>query len=353
MTLHHRLSALAPAAAAVLLALTPCAAGAAKTPAAPGAPPPAPASTAQASAAPQARTSALPSTVTAPPPAPDNSGPAAPSNATTSALIHPGDQLAIAVYGSPELTQTTIVQHDGTIQYPLIGRVMVGGQTPAEARDVVAAALGKYLKHPAVTLSVAVQGQMSVTVMGNVKNSGKYPLRNSARLSEALAASGGVATLNGDYPMVRVLQPDGGVVMANLQKLLHDGDSTQNVELGDNAIVYVTGAEIIRVQVLGAVSRPGNVEINVGDRLSMALARAGVESAAKPDLNRVSLTRRDPSTGKAMATYQFDMFQYLQKGDQRYDPILQKDDTIYIPEARQVSPALIGILGIFGRLLGF
>jgi polysaccharide biosynthesis/export protein len=354
MIQHHRLHALAPAAVAVLLALAPCTAGAANAPKPPsGPPPPAPASTAQASAAPQSAASAVPATVTAPPPGPDTSAPALPSNATTSSLIHPGDQLAIAVYGSPELTQTTIVQHDGTIQYPLIGRVYVGGQTPAEARDVVAAALAKYLKHPAVTLSVAVQGQMSVTVMGNVKNAGKYQLRNSARLSEALAASGGVATLNGDYPMIRVLQPDGGFVMASLQKLLHDGDATQNVELGDNAIVYVTGAEVIRVQVLGAVSRPGNVEVNVGDRLSMALARAGVESAAKPDLNRVSLTRRDPSTGKAQATYTFDMFQYLQRGDQRYDPILQKDDTIYIPEARQVSPALIGILGIFGRLLGF
>ena len=37
----------------------------------------------------------------------------------------------------------------------------------------------------------------------------------------------------------------------SLQKLLHDGDATQNLELADNAIVYVTGAETIRVQVLG------------------------------------------------------------------------------------------------------
>jgi polysaccharide export outer membrane protein len=347
MTLHHRLPALAPAAAAVLLALTPCGALAAKAPATPGPPPPAPAPIS--SPAPQPAASAVPPSITAPPP----SGASALPSSTTSTQIHPGDQLAIGVYGNTELSQTTVVQSDGTIQYPLIGRVFVGGQTAAEARDAVAAALSKYLRHPVVTLSITQQGQINVLVMGNVKNSGKYAMRNNAHVSDALAASGGVATLNGDYPPVRIVQPDGSVVMANLQKLLHDGDATQNVELGDNAIVYVTGAEVIRVQVLGAVSRPGNVEVNVGDRLSMALARAGVEASAKPDLNRVSLTRRDPATGKAMATYQFDMFQYLQRGDQRYDPILQKDDTIYIPEARQVSPALIGILGIFGRLLGF
>jgi protein involved in polysaccharide export with SLBB domain len=103
--------------------------------------------------------------------------------------------------------------------------------------------------------------------------------------------------------------------------------------------------------VLGAVVRPGNVEVNQGDRLSMALARAGAEAGAKPDLTRVYLTRKDPATGKAVS-YQIDMFQALQRGDQRYDPILQKDDTVYIPEARQVSPLLAGVLGVVGRLLG-
>ncbi|HYZ15136.1 MAG TPA: SLBB domain-containing protein, partial [Candidatus Acidoferrum sp.] len=105
-------------------------------------------------------------------------------------------------------------------------------------------------------------------------------------------------------------------------------------------------------QVLGAVTRPGNVEVFEGDRLSMALARAGADTTAKPDLNRVYLTRKDPATG-ATHTYQFNMFESLQKGDQRFDPVLQKDDTVYIPEAHQMSQAMVGVLGILGRFLGF
>jgi polysaccharide export outer membrane protein len=305
---------------------------------------------AQAKPQPLATAEPAPAPVPAQPQTQTNAPSFAPSS--TSPTIHPGDQLAISVYGHPDLTQNAVVQADGTIQYPLVGRVLVSGMSAAEARDSLAKALLKYLKHPNVALAVLQQGAISVTVLGNVKSPGKFQMRNGSHLSDAIAASSGVATMNGEYPPARVTQPDGTIANASLQKLLRDSDATQNLELYDNALVYVTGAETIRVQVLGAVTRPGNVEINEGDRLSMALARAGAEAQAKPDLNRVYLTRVDPATGKTLPSYQIDLYQALQKGDQRYDPILRKDDKIYVPEARQISPATIGILGVLGRLMG-
>ncbi len=273
-------------------------------------------------------------------------------SATVGSVIRPGDQLAIAVYGHPDLTQTAVVQADGTIQYPLVQRVFVGGMSAAEARDSLAKALLKYLKHPIVSLAVLQQGQISVTVLGNVKIPGKYQMRNGSHLIDAIAASSGVANMNGDYPDARVSEPDGDIKKISLQKLLHDGDPAQNVELADNALIYVTGGETFRVQVMGAVSRPGNVEVVQGDRLAMALARAGTEASQKPDLNRVYLTRTNPETGKPVS-YEVNLFRFLQGGDQRYNPILQKDDTIVVSEAHSISAGTIGVLSVLGRLLGF
>ncbi|HEY5090799.1 MAG TPA: polysaccharide biosynthesis/export family protein, partial [Polyangia bacterium] len=240
----------------------------------------------------------------------------------SSSVIHPGDTLAINVYGDPPLT--AVVQADGTIQHPIAGRVLVAGMSSAEARDSLVAALKKYVKHPVVALSVQQQGQISVTVLGNVKVSGKYPMRSGAHLSEAIAAAGGVGSMNGEYPQVRVAQSDGSFVTASLQKLLHDGDSAQNLALDDNATVYVLGGETIRVQVLGAVARPGNVEVLKGDRLSAALARAGVDASVHSDLTRVYLTRTDLVTGNTGPSYQVDVNKALQQGDQRFDPVLQR-----------------------------
>jgi hypothetical protein len=69
-----------------------------------------------------------------------------------------------------------------------------------------------------------------------------------------------------------------------------------------------------------------------------------------PDLNRIVLTRLDPATGKN-TPYQIDLYQFLNRGDKRFDPILQKDDTIYVPLNRSVSAGSMGLLGILGRLL--
>ncbi len=319
----HSLRAVAAAAAAFLLASSFAPAGAQTTP--------------------QPITPAAPASPATP--APD-------MGSTVSPVIHPGDQLAISVFDEPPLPPF-VVQADGTIQYPLAGRILVGGLTPSEARDAVTHALKKYMKHPSVTVAVAQQGQMGVLVYGNVKNTGKFLLRSGARLSDAVAAAGGVAMFNAEYPTARVSELDGTMTVASLDKLLRQGDATQNLPLEDNSIVYVNGGETIRVQVIGAVSRPGNVEVNVGDRLTMALARSGAEAAAHSDLNRVYLTRIDPATGKTLPSYEINVYQALERGDQRYDPILRKDDKIYVPEARSISAGSMGLLGLLGRLLRF
>jgi polysaccharide export outer membrane protein len=279
-------------------------------------------------------------------PAPDNG--ATTSVSPINATIGPGDHLAIGVYGDQSLSQTAIVQSDGTIQYSLIGRVKLAGQTPVQAQETLTRAFSRYLKHPVVSVAIQQAGVMDVLVMGNVRQSGRYQVRSGAHITEAIAAAGGVAQFNGGFPVARVLEGDGTFKVADLQKLLRQGDNGQNIALSNNATVYVTGAETIRVQVLGAVTRPGNVEVFEGDRLDMALARAGAEAGAKPDLNHIFLTRKDPKTGKDVS-YQLDLYKALKQGDTRSDPILQKDDRVYVPETRQPNGTAIGILGLLGR----
>jgi polysaccharide export outer membrane protein len=203
-----------------------------------------------------------------------------------------------------------------------------------------------------VSLAVQQTGLINVTVLGNVKNPNKSQMRSGARLSDAIAAAGGIGTLSSQPPMARIQELDGTMATADVNKLMRQGDVAQNLPLEEGSYIYVTGGETVRVQVLGAVSRPGNVEVSEGDRLSMALARAGAETTTHPDLSKIYLTRMDTTTGTTKS-YLVNLLNGLEKGDQRFDPILQKDDKIWVPEARQLTPATIGVLGIIGRLLGF
>lgn len=262
--------------------------------------------------------------------------------------IHAGDQLNVQVYGEQTLSQPVTVLQDGSIQYPLVGRLQVAGSTPAEASEKLRSSLMKYLKHPMVTVGVNQEGASSVLVLGNVKTPGKYVVRSGARVSDALAAAGGLGPTDGALPDARVTQPDGTMQNVSLNRLLVKGDDSQNVAMTNNAILYVSGPLMIHVQVLGAVDRPGYIDISEGDRLSVAIARAGAGANSRADLNHVYITRKDPSGGPQ--SHEINMYEALKGGDLRYDPVLAKGDVVFVPEARK--PMQFSPLSLLTRLFG-
>lgn len=251
----------------------------------------------------------------------------------SSSRINTGDQLNVQVFGEPTLSQVVTVQDDGDIQYPLIGRVQVGGKTPSQAADAIKTALLSYVRHPIVTVALAQEGQNNVLVLGNVKTPGKYIVRSGAHLSDAVAAAGGLGTTDGNYPEARVTQDNGQSAEVSLQSLLVDGKSKLNVPLSNNAVVYVEGPLPIQIEVVGAVDHPGYYTVHQGDRLSVAIAQAGTSANAKADLNNVTVSR--DVEGK-IEKDQVNMYQALHGGDRAHsDPVLEKDDVVYVPQAKQ------------------
>src|SRR5579872_1452745 len=250
-----------------------------------------------------------------------------------SSRINAGDQLNVQVFGEPTLSQVVTVQDDGNIQYPLAGRIQVGGKTPPQAADAIKTALLTYVRHPIVTVALSQEGQNNVLVLGNVKTPGKYEVRSGAHLSDAVAAAGGLGTTNGDYPKARVTQDNGTATEVSLQDLLVGGKSKLNVPLSNNAVVYVEGPLPIQIEVVGAVDHPGYYTVHQGDRLSVAIAQAGTSANAKADLNHVTVSR--DVNGKVEKD-QVNMYDALHGGDRAHsDPVLERDDVVYVPQAKQ------------------
>lgn len=265
--------------------------------------------------------------------------------------IHPGDQLAISVYGEPTLTQTVTVLPDQSIQYPMVGRITVGGQTPSQATASLDQALAKYLRSPIVSIGVVNVGQLTVMVLGNVKTPGKYTLPYNSHVTDAVAAAGGMGLTNGDYPIARV-SDSGGIRDTSLQAILRGGDAKSDLTLHDNTVVYVPSPVTFNVEVVGAVDKPGEIPLSEGDRLSTAIAKAGNSSNSNADLNAIRVTRPGPD-GKP-TVYNVNLYDELQHGDQKADLVLQKDDVVYVPQAKKGGSAVTGsVFGLLGRFFGF
>ena len=195
--------------------------------------------------------------------------------------------------------------------------------------NAVARALTAYIRAPVVTVAVSEVAAANVYVLGNVKTPGKYALGSGSKLMDALAAAGGVGPTNGDLPDARIAVGS-DVKIVSLQKLMREGDLTDNVAVSNGMTVYVTSPLTYNVEVYGAVDHPGDVTLQEGDRLVAAIARAGNSSNSKADLNRITLQRIGPD-GKAQ-TQTINLYEIYNGGDISKDPVLQKGDTVYVPE---------------------
>ncbi len=277
----------------------------------------------------------------------------APSSASASGeyIIHSNDELNIQVFGDTSLSQAVTVLPSGDISYPLIGRVHVAGETPEQASRTIASALKTYVRNPVVTVILAQQGEINVLVLGGVQHVGKYQLTSSARLSDAVAAAGGLIGTAQAYPTAKVTDYSGRFEEVSLEKLYGDGDTTQDVPVTDGSIVYIPSPATIDVEVSGAVDHPGEIEMSQGDRLSMAIAKAGNSDASDGDLNNITLTRTDPSG--QVQKFNVNLYDALQKGETSADLTLQKGDVVFVPKSKhgingngQSDPVYLLLLGL-------
>ena len=115
-------------------------------------------------------------------------------------VLGAGDTVRISVYQNPDLTLETRISDSGSISYPLLGDVKLGGLSVSAAEKKLAAGLrdGNFLKQPQVSLLVLQVKANQVSVLGQVNRPGRYPLEaGTTRLSEVLAQAGGIIAVAG------------------------------------------------------------------------------------------------------------------------------------------------------------
>jgi len=95
---------------------------------------------------------------------------------------------------SPEFNQTGLtVQPDGYISLLSVGDIYVEGKTVPELAEAVKAAYSKILHDPVVNVTLKDFEKPYFTAMGQVGKPGKYDLRGTVTLTQALAIAGGLS----------------------------------------------------------------------------------------------------------------------------------------------------------------
>ncbi|MDE3084133.1 MAG: polysaccharide biosynthesis/export family protein [Verrucomicrobiota bacterium] len=281
--------------------------------------------------------------------------------------LGPGDQLEIEVLGDATTRATVTVGPDGKIYYYLLPGLDVWGRTLAEARELITSELKTYIREPTVSVTLRNVESKHVWLLGRLNNPGVYPLTGPTTLLEAVSLAGGptsgsdlatlVSTLgaNGTSSTFEAadlqrsfVMRQGRILPVDFQRLLHDGDLSQNIYLQPDDFVYLPSAIGHDVYVLGAVFQPQAV--NFVDRLTLAATIANAGGTLKDAyLSHVAIVRGSLSAPQ-VAIIDYDAIVHGKAPDVPVEP----SDIIYVPYTpyRTLTRYVNLILDTFARTVG-
>lgn len=232
-----------------------------------------------------------------------------------------GDVVKITVFDHPELKLDTRVDEEGQINFPLVGAVPVAGETAATAQKRIAGALekGGFLKNAQVNLIVEKYRSQQVSVLGQVKNPGKYALEAPSTVTDLVAEAGGIS-LNGSDSIILIRRQASGQpqqVEIDTRAIYHDKQFAQDQQVRNGDVIFVPRAPVFYIY--GEVHKPGAFRLERNMTVMQAVSvGGGITPRGTP---RGIQIRRLSDDGKAVSAR-------AALGD-----VIRSDDVVYVKES--------------------
>lgn len=252
--------------------------------------------------------------------------------------LGPGDTLTVRYWSRTlEATEATLtVDAGGTLALPSGDRMVVRGQTTAQAQEAIRAQLARKFRQIQVTLALKELRTITVLVTGEAYAAGSYQMPATVTLFNMLYACGG-ASERGTLRNIQVRRTDGTTRAFDFYHFLLRGDSSQDTPLQPGDVIFIPSAET-RVSVKGEVFRPAIFELKQDEKLRDAVGFAG---GVKPSgiSQRVSIQSVQPGTEHRLVDAN------LNAQDAANNPVLYDGDVVELLSIRSQIANLVSVEG--------
>ncbi|MBI5055405.1 MAG: polysaccharide biosynthesis/export family protein [Nitrospirae bacterium] len=241
-------------------------------------------------------------------------------------VIGGGDSLQISVWGSPELSLVTTVRPDGKIALPALGEIKAAGMTPKELTGVLEKEMTKVIKTPIVTVIVTAMTNYRIFVFGKGVPSGVRTLTRETTLLEFLSQLGSLD--NADLVNAYLVR-DSKKIKTGFYHLFEKGDFSQDIVLEPDDMVFIPDNFENRINIVGAVVKPGAIPYREGlTILDAVLSVGGFTEFAKE--NDVEILRKKENGERGKISIKA---KDLMKGDLSQNAALLPGDFIVVKES--------------------
>lgn len=120
-----------------------------------------------------------------------------------------GDSVVVSVWREDSLQKEIRVLPDGSITFPLAGRVVVAGLSSPEVEKQIASRLKEYIPDPVVSVIITNIEGSRVYILGKVAKPGPVVLSAPMTALQALSQAGGFDKF-ADVDAIRIIRERGG-----------------------------------------------------------------------------------------------------------------------------------------------
>ncbi|KHC90346.1 polysaccharide export protein [Thermotoga sp. Mc24] len=240
--------------------------------------------------------------------------------------IRKGDVLMIEIVGYPDLTRNCMVDIEGAITFPYVGRVKVEGLSVDQVTELLKERLSKSFSEPEVIVSLQQIAPRNVYVSGVVNRVVDMGMEDLS-VSELLSLLS-VDLSSVDLSRVKVLR-DGKVFELDLSSLLWGEVPEEDMVLQENDQVVLPEKSYTGfVKVVGAVANPGIYPYRREMTLLDAVASAG------------GTTRE--SSGKIIVLSKDKTVEVSEKDIYQRNLLLKPGDTVHVQKLDERFAYVVG-----------
>lgn len=251
--------------------------------------------------------------------------------------LGPEDVITVTVARHADFSGDYYIPADGVINLPSVGQLQAGGKTLDELAVELKTRLGERLRDPEVTVSLRTARMQRVYVLGSVANPGLFDVKTGWRITEAIAAAGGLA--KGVEPSdccATILRASTGNRENVKLSDVFAGDSKTNLAIGSGDVVTINAEETMPIYVMGKVKTPGLYRVRKDSASVMAALTLAGGVSDDAAISRATITHIN---GESLT---LDLTPALLDGKQDSTVKLQAGDVVVIPE----ETGRVAVLGL-------
>jgi polysaccharide export outer membrane protein len=251
-------------------------------------------------------------------------------------ILGPADRISIDLTDTDDLDGTYLIDQEGMIDLPFIGKVKLDDLTLNEAQNILLQVIQNFYKNPDLQINIEEFNSSKVYIVGAVRNQITINLdQKPIKLIEAaIRANFNPSAADKLYGTKGLLRRDNKVYKIDLLNAFQSNDDKENFYLKKDDVIFID-RNSDAIHVFGEVTKPGVYFPNMDYSLTELISTAGLNQLTA-NAKKVYVIREKYNSFLEVDVFQLDIKNPINLIAGRKF-LLQEKDIVFIPPTEIVK----------------